>query len=337
MNVNKVKEILEKIRNVKIAVYGDFCIDAYWILDPGGGEISVETGLQTQAVKSHYYTLGGASNIVANLAALKPAHIKTIGVIGDDIYGRELFHQLEQLKVDTSTMVVQKENYDTVTFGKRYLENDEQPRVDFGFFNKRSEDTNDRILQYLHATMQDYDVLIFNQQVPGSLDDNGFIAGANQLLNQFNEKIVLFDSRHYGHHFKNIYRKVNSVEAAQLNGLDAKPDDIIPLANVRMYARHLSEQSQKPVFVTLGAQGILVADDTDIHEIPGVQLKGKLDAVGAGDTTICALALSLAAGYTPVDAANFANLAAAVTVKKLYQTGTASGDEIIEIYKKINI
>ena len=102
MKIERVQKILKKIKAVKIVVYGDFCIDAYWILDPRGGEISVETGLQTQAVKSHYYTLGGASNIVANLAALKPAHIKTIGIAGDDIYGRELLHQFAQLKVDTS-------------------------------------------------------------------------------------------------------------------------------------------------------------------------------------------------------------------------------------------
>jgi len=44
-------------------VYGDFCVDAYWILDPKGGEISVETGLQTEAVRRHYYTLGGVDAI----------------------------------------------------------------------------------------------------------------------------------------------------------------------------------------------------------------------------------------------------------------------------------
>jgi bifunctional ADP-heptose synthase (sugar kinase/adenylyltransferase) len=45
MKQTRVKEILEKIKSVRVAVYGDFCLDAYWILSPKGGEISVETSL----------------------------------------------------------------------------------------------------------------------------------------------------------------------------------------------------------------------------------------------------------------------------------------------------
>jgi bifunctional ADP-heptose synthase (sugar kinase/adenylyltransferase) len=138
MKTQRVREILDRIKNVKIAVYGDFCLDAYWILSPGGSEVSVETGLQAQAVARHYYTLGGASNIVANLAALEPAAIRVIGVVGDDIYGRELTRQLAALHVDTSSLIVQRENFDTVTFAKRYLHDEEQPRIDFGFLNRRS-------------------------------------------------------------------------------------------------------------------------------------------------------------------------------------------------------
>ena len=42
MDFLRIKAILQKIQNVSIAIYGDFCIDAYWILDPHGSEISVE-------------------------------------------------------------------------------------------------------------------------------------------------------------------------------------------------------------------------------------------------------------------------------------------------------
>jgi len=99
MKTERVKEILSEIKKVKIAVYGDFCLDAYWILDPRGSEVSVETGLHGQAVSRHYYTLGGASNVVANLAALEPESIQVIGAVGDDIFGRELTRQLQGLGV----------------------------------------------------------------------------------------------------------------------------------------------------------------------------------------------------------------------------------------------
>jgi len=171
MESNQIIEILKKINKVKIAVYGDFCLDAYWKMDPGGSEISVETGLQAEAVRKHYYSPGGASNIVANLSALKPASIKVIGVIGDDIFGRELTLQLVALLADISSLIVQKENFSTITFTKKYLEENEEPRIDFGFFNDRSEETDKKILKNLRFTLQNYDALIFNQQVPGSINN----------------------------------------------------------------------------------------------------------------------------------------------------------------------
>ncbi len=333
MKPEQVKEIIRKIKQVKIAVYGDFCLDAYWMLNPKGGEISVETGLQSQGVVKHYYKLGGASNVVANLTALEPAAIKTIGVIGDEIFGRELIRQLKALDVDTIAMVVQKENFNTVTFAKRYLEDNEQPRIDFGFFNKRTKQTDDAIIKGLRDALQTCDAVIFNQQVPGSINNEEFIQQTNQLFDEFTDKIVLLDTRHYGEKFKNIYRKTNDIEAALLNGIDASLADVITLDDVKNYAKNLYTKSSKPVFVTRGSRGILTVDNNGIHEVPGIQILKKIDTVGAGDTTVSAMALCLGAGLNTAEAAEFANFAATVTVQKLFQTGTASGDEILEVSK----
>jgi len=171
MNEKRISEILEAIKSVNVAVYGDFCLDAYWVLDPKGSETSVETGLQGRAVAKHYYTLGGASNVVANLAALEPASISVIGVTGDDIFGRELRRQLTDLGVDTTHLVIQKEEFDTVTFAKPYLEGNEQNRVDFGFLNRRSEETDKKLLAGIRLALGTADVLIANQQVPGSISN----------------------------------------------------------------------------------------------------------------------------------------------------------------------
>jgi len=331
MKEEHIKEILAGIKNVRVAVYGDFCLDAYWVFDPRGSEVSVETGLQARAVSKHYYSLGGASNVVANLAALEPAAIQVIGAIGDDIFGRELARQLGELGVDTTGLVVQRENFDTVAFGKPYLEGNEQPRMDFGFFNSRSEATDQTLLDGIKDALQTADVMIVNQQVPGSITNESFIDGANDLFRQFDDRIVLLDSRHYGHKFKHIYRKTNDLEAAQLNNVDVKLDDTLALADVQQYARNLYQQFNKPVFLTRGPRGILTVDSDGLHEIPGIQILKKLDIVGAGDTVTSALALCLGAGVQPAEAAEFANLAAAVTVQKLFQTGTASGPEILEI------
>jgi rfaE bifunctional protein kinase chain/domain len=331
MKEERIGEILVQIRKVKLAVYGDFCLDAYWLLDARGSEISVETGLAARAVGKHYYSLGGASNIVANLAALEPAEIQVIGAIGDDIFGRELVRQLDGLGVDTTRLVIQKESFDTVTFGKPYLEGNEQPRIDFGFFNRRTEATDKALLEAIEDALQRADALIVNQQVPGSIPNESFIEQANALFGRFGNKVVLLDSRHYGRKFKNIYRKTNDLEAARLNNVEVRLEDVLALADVKEYATKLYQQFEKPVFLTRGPRGILVADSDGLHEVPGIQLLRKLDTVGAGDTVTSALALCLGAGVRPGEAAEFANFAAAVTVQKLFQTGTASGPEILKI------
>ncbi|MCU0914949.1 MAG: PfkB family carbohydrate kinase [Planctomycetes bacterium] len=333
MNQQRIREILAQIEKVTVAVYGDFCLDAYWMLDPKGSEVSEETGLHARAVARHYYSLGGASNVVANLAALKPQKILVIGVIGDDIFGRELRRQFDQLGIDTTHLVIQREGFDTVAFGKPYLEEVEEPRIDFGFFNRRSAATDRALLDGIRHALQTADALIANQQVPGGITNLGFIDEANRLFHEFPDKVVLLDSRHYGDKFQHIYRKTNDREAARLNGVQVGRDETVPLADMRKYADNLYRKFHRPVFLTRGPRGIVAADSGGVHEIPGIQLLKKLDPVGAGDTVTSALALCLGAGVPPVEAAEFANLAAAVTVQKLFQTGTASGAEILDVAK----
>ena len=335
MQVLKVKEIIEKVKSIDIAVYGDFCLDAYWILDPGGSEVSVETGLEAEAVKDHYYTLGGASNIVANLSALSPSSISAIGVIGDDIFGREIERQLGSLGIRTDYLTVQKENYSTVTFGKRYLNQKEKPRIDFGFLNQRSKKTDNIILSGIEEALTSSDVLIFNQQVPGSITNYSFIDKANKLFKKYKDKIVILDTRHYGEDIKFACRKINDFEATRLNGMNSKRDDDINFESLETYGKKLYKMFEKPVFITRGSKGIIAFDSNGYCQVPGIELENKLDPVGAGDTVTSAIALCLGSGESIKNVIEFANLTAAVVVKKLYKTGTASPEEILKISKNI--
>lgn len=329
----QILRILEKIRKVKIAVYGDYCLDAYWLMDPEGSEISVETGLKAEAVRKQYYSPGGASNVVANLAALNPAEIRVIGVTGDDIFGRELRLKLQQLQVDTRFLFIQEDYFDTYTFVKKYDREDEQPRIDFGLYNIRSEKTDQQILDQMEEALSTFDILILNQQVPGSISRPEFIGGLNRIIEKYSHKLIILDSRHYNDQFKNVCLKTNYIEIARMNGFSAGPDEHIPLKRIEAFGSKIFQKLGKPVFVTCGDRGILAFDESGTHFIQGIQLLKKLDPVGAGDTTLSALALCLATGYSPKIAAKFANLAATVTVQKLFITGTASGEEILEAGK----
>jgi rfaE bifunctional protein kinase chain/domain len=331
MNTESVKLLLERINKIKIAVYGDFCLDAYWVMDPRKSEISVETGLQAEAVAKQSYSLGGASNVVANLAALKPATIKIFGVIGDDIFGREMTKQLELLGIDTTGLIIQKEEFSTYVFCKRLLEGEEQPRYDFGTYNKRTVQTDQLILENIKNVISESDVVILNQQVPNSIRNDSFIESLNQIIAGFPEKLILLDSRHKSEKFKNVILKTNEIEAARLNGVEAGLEDVLSIADVLKFAEKLYIKNKKPVIISRGSRGMLAYDKEGSHEIAGLQFLKKLDPVGAGDTALSALASALAAGATVTESIEFANFAAGVTVQKLFQTGTANSEEIINL------
>ena len=69
--IEKFKELLQDVSRGKIAVLGDFCLDAYWFIDEAKSEVSIETGQYTRPVKKQHYSLGGAGNVTANLIAMK--------------------------------------------------------------------------------------------------------------------------------------------------------------------------------------------------------------------------------------------------------------------------
>ena len=41
---NWLDEALARLPQARVAVLGDFCLDAYWLIDPDESEVAVETG-----------------------------------------------------------------------------------------------------------------------------------------------------------------------------------------------------------------------------------------------------------------------------------------------------
>ncbi len=328
-----IQNILEKIKTVKIAVFGDLCLDAYWMMDPDGGEVSVETGLKAQAVREQKYTLGGGANIIANLAALNPAEIKAIGAVGDDMFGYEMLRQFKDININTDGIVKNDKQFNTIVFCKRYLNLQEQPRIDFGFLNELSDKTSKQLLSSIEAALMTSDAVILNQQVPGSLDSSNFISNLNVLLEKHDHKIVILDSRDYSNQIHHVILKTNEVESARLNGIDVSTNDSFTAQEIIRFGESLFHKNIKPVFISRGEHGSICVDENGAVEIPGIHIVGQADPVGAGDTMVSALACCLAASFSPEEAGHFANYASVVTAQKRFQTGTASGKEIFELTK----
>jgi ribokinase len=100
----------------------------------------------------------------------------------------------------------------------------------------------------------------------------------------------------------------NRVELAQLSGISTADADSIEEA-----AAVLSRRGPQGIVVTLGSQGCHVHSDAGSQRIPSHSVRA-IDTVGAGDAFSGALAVALAEGRSLVEAARWANAAAALAV-----------------------
>jgi len=331
MKQNLLEEIVKKIRDVRIAIVGDFCLDAYWFIDESRSEISIETGQRTEPVRQQKYSLGGAGNVANNLAAMEVHDIRAFGVIGDDPYGVEMVRIMKNAGISTDNLLIQKENWSTHVYIKPYLEEREKGRIDFGNYNVLSDETADILIRKLGEECGKVDLVIINQQVLSGIHTEYFRKKLVEVIGLFPDRIFIADSRNYTDFYVGAYRKMNDTEASRLCSLKREPDEIIPYSEVKNTAEQLFERYCKPLFITRGSRGSIVVDENGISEIAGLMIISRVDTVGAGDSYLAGAAAALAAGFPLNTAAELGTFTAGVTVQKLFQTGTASPQEILQI------
>ena len=331
MTKEQLKKILEDISSARIAVIGDFCLDAYWFIDESMSEISVETGEETRPVSEQRYSLGGAGNVTNNLAALGIRDIRAFGVIGTDPFGAEMARIMKMTGINTVNLLVQENSWSTHTYSKPYIDDRELNRIDFGNFNVLSKETADRLVSALRNELNELSMVIINQQVPSGIHTDYFRSHLADLIREFNDKPFIVDSRNYNDFYGGAIRKMNDTEAMRLFGTPVKPDDIVPYGELAEAAQELYRRYDRPVFVTRGSRGSITAGAQGISDIPGLMILGKVDTVGAGDSYLAGVASALAAGYSMKEAGILGTFVAGVTVQKLFQTGTATPEEVLAI------
>ena len=338
IGIDDVDELLNDIRPLRVAVIGDVCLDVYLVLDPAAAEISVETGLPTRPVAQQRYSLGGAGNVAANLAALGCAEVRAFGVIGEDPFGAEMARILHRTGIDTGGVLTQGAEWDTCAYTK-VLESGkagqrESNRIDYGTFNRLRPDTADRLVARLAGALADghVDAVIVNQQVRHGVHGDRLRRSLRDVIRRHQDTPWVTDSRHFADDFAGTVRKLNEAEAVAAAGGALDSGD--RLRTAPSAARELFRRWGTPVFVTRGERGCLACDGGGVIELPAPRLLTDIDPVGAGDAFLAGLTAALAAGRDPGVAAAFAGLAAGVTVTKLHRTGTASAREISDLTRR---
>ncbi len=326
MTKAELRALLKDISGVRVALLGHFCLDAYWFLDRERGEISVETGLKVRSIREQRYAPGGAGNIAANLAALGCGKIHALGVVGRDLWAPELLRQLGGIGIDVSGLIVQETEWATQVFVKPHVDGRERNRFDTADLNRLLPETRKRLLGRLGELLREVDAVVINQQSGEGLHRASMRKALAALMAAHTRSLFVVDTRDYGDAYLKASLKLNEKEAVRAAGMKG-----CSVKTVRKAALALHARSRKPVFVTMGAAGCLGCDEGGAFEVPPVKVRGKTDPVGAGDSMLAGIVLALAAGWDPRTAAELGTLAAAVTVRKLRQTGTASPAEVMRL------
>ena len=128
MTKQDLHDLVAYLPRIRVGVVGDFCLDVYWTLDMTASEPSLETGLPTSPVRKQATSLGGAGNVVNNLATMWAGSIQAFGAIGTDPFGQALRCLLENSGIELDGLLVQPDQWDTPAYVKPVCGQDEENR-----------------------------------------------------------------------------------------------------------------------------------------------------------------------------------------------------------------
>ncbi len=321
---NLIESISRSIKNSSVAIIGDICLDHYSFIDPLLSEFSVETALETVSIKSEKYRLGGAGNVAVNCRTLGIPQVDIYGVLGNDYQAKIITDLLHENQIGTDGLIIQNDQWQTHVYHKIINDSEELNRYDLGNFNSLSEETAVTIIKKLSDTINQYQCVIINEQVMRGMHTEYFIAQCNDLIKKHHDTIIwIADTRHFLGRYENVIYKFNTIEAATYcsNACDTEQ-------TTEENGRYLSKKWNMPVIITCGENGALVCNGQTTHIINGIDFMEETDTVGAGDAFLAGTAAAIISGTDINNAAEIGNLAAAVSVLTLFETGNPTFEEL---------
>jgi len=333
----RLNTILATFPSRAVLVVGDFFLDKYLDIEHRLAEISLETGLEAHQVVNVRCSPGAAGTVTNNLRAMG-VNVIAASVIGDDGEGFELLKRLDAAGVDVDALVIRSDRF-TPTYTKPMLrERDgamhELNRLDIKNRTKLPESAEDKLIAALRGLLPRVHGVIIADQVPEA--DCGVITERVReelcsLARAYPTVVFAADSRERIGLFQDVILKPNEREATRaIHGPDAAPLD---RAGVLACGAALYRQAGQPVFLTLGAEGLMAYHQDGPTAIPAAKITGPIDIVGAGDATMAGIVSALCAGATVPEAGEIGCLAAGVTIQQIGTTGTATRDQIARLNK----
>ena len=303
----------------KITVIGDVMID--WYLHGESSRISPEAPVPVVKFKESKFQLGGAANVANNLKHLEIEPF-LIGATGNDHFGSLLKEHLKAEKIKFN--LTSEKSFQTICKQRLMSSNQQLARIDYEqyFHGGKLTNTFNTFIKNIAKT----DLIIVSDYGKGTIfNARKLIQSAKKL-----KKKILIDPK--GKDFTK-YKGANLItpNKSEFENIMGKVGSKKDLANkAKKMLEHLNLES---LIVTLGSEGMYVLKKSNkkiIGDFINAYPQEVFDVSGAGDTTISALGAALSEGNDIFSAAEFANLAASISVSKL-GTSTVSIEEVTSL------
>ena len=306
LGVDRIAELLEMARDVRVLVVGDVMLDRY--ISGRVARISPEAPVPVVHVEEDSSAVGGAANVAANVVALG-AGCAVVGCAGDDEAGRELRGELAELGVDLDGLVAAPQRPTTVK--TRVMARHQQVvRVDREQVGDIDEETADRLAEAARRLSSACSAVVIQDYNKGVLVPSVVTAVVTAAAESDIPSVVDPKRQRFFEYPGVTVFKPNAKELEDALGEALRPDDGTWMEAVRerLACHHL--------LLTLGEQGMALHSEGAETVLLPTSAHSVYDVSGAGDTVTAVLAVCLAAGGTALESAILANHAAALEVAK---------------------
>ena len=321
MDLSALQHLLGLAPGRRVACVGDLMVDRFVYGDVS--RVSPEAPVPVLARTRELMMLGASGNVARNVAALG-GEVSLVGLIGGDSEGNEALRLVGE-ETGVEGYLVTDANRPT-TLKTRFVSGGQQLlRVDLETSLAVSGDVEQRLVRTIRDAAKDAGAILLSDYGKGVVTE-AVIAACREAAAESGGKLVVDSkARSFARYGAVDMIKPNAAELSHATDLPTETDEQIDAA----LGRALELWEAKAILVTRASKGIsLAVRGQKVRHFPTVP-RDVFDSSGAGDTTLAALGLALAAQVDIEDAIAFAQLASGVAVGKV-GTATVSPEELVE-------
>lgn len=308
----KLKSSVARLAGKTVLVLGDVILDEY--ITGRATRMSREAPVPVLELESKRYIAGGASNPAANIVALGSRAIQ-VGAIGADDNGEQLLKVLKDQGIDWAGVFTCSDRPTTVKtrvmaqMGLRFPQ--QVTRIDTISRDSIDAATEAKIVGFLGDRIGAIDAVLLSQYHGGLLTET-LVQRVRDLCRQHSILLTADVQGKFARFAGVDVIKCNAADAQRQLNRELAADDDFRAAAVSL---HEAFSVKRATIVTMGNRGAALATHAGATICPSPQVSDVFDTVGAGDTAIAVITLSLAAGLDAEDAVLLSNYASGVVVR----------------------